>query len=270
MTEDNIEEVIDAFGTAAKRAADAGADGVQLHAAHGYLINQFLSPFFNHRKDNWGGSDKNRFNFLKEVFLAVKRVLPQEMPIIVKLNSHDYTPQEGITPPLAAKYAGWLAGLGVKGVEISCGSASFSFLSTARGEVPVDELLESFPFWKKPLLRLLMKKLDKKYYFQESFNLEAARVIKPKLNNVPLLLVGGIRRVSNMEKILTHGDAEFISMCRPLIRDPHTVRKIESGEITTVACVNCNKCLAAIPNNLPTRCYNRRWPQKAERVARPD
>ena len=87
-------------------------------------------------------------------------------------------------------------------------------------------------------------------------------MIKPKLNTIPLLLVGGIRQVHSMEKILSEHDAEFISMSRPFIRDPYTVKKIESGKIDRVACENCNKCLAAIPNNLPTRCYNKSWPSK--------
>jgi len=262
MTENEIEEIIDAFGKAAERATEAGADGVQLHAAHGHLLTQFLSPFFNHRTDAWGGSDEKRFKFLREVFLAVKSRIPSEMPVIVKLNAHDYTPKEGITPPLAAKYARWLADLGINGLEISCGSAVFSFLSTCRGEVPIKELLERFAFWKRLLIRPRLKQLERIYSFQENFNLEAARVIKPALNKIPLLLVGGMRRVSEMEKILSDRDADFISMSRPFIRDPYTVKKIADGKIDRVACVNCNKCLAAMPNDMPVRCYNSSWPKK--------
>jgi 2,4-dienoyl-CoA reductase-like NADH-dependent reductase (Old Yellow Enzyme family) len=73
MTEGDIQEVIDAFGAAARRAREAGADGVQIHAAHGYLVSQFLSPFFNKRTDSWGGSDENRFRFLKEIVLELKK-----------------------------------------------------------------------------------------------------------------------------------------------------------------------------------------------------
>ena len=120
MTEEQIREVIQAFGKAASRAIEAGADGVQIHAAHGYLVNQFLSPFFNRRTDDWGGSDENRFRFLREIILETRRVLPEGMPILVKLNTHDHTPQEGVTPPLATRYAKWLAELGIDGLELSC------------------------------------------------------------------------------------------------------------------------------------------------------
>ncbi len=82
MNINQIQEVIQAFGIAACRAVEAGADGIQLHAAHGYLINQFLSPFFNQRKDEWGGSDANRFRFLKEIILEVRNKLPKEMPFL--------------------------------------------------------------------------------------------------------------------------------------------------------------------------------------------
>jgi 2,4-dienoyl-CoA reductase-like NADH-dependent reductase (Old Yellow Enzyme family) len=106
MTEEDIQEVVEAFGKAASRAVEAGADGIQIQAAHGWLVNQFLSPFFTARDDAWGGSDENRFRFLKEVVLEIRKYLPEGMPLLIKLNAHDYTPQKGITPPLAAKYAG--------------------------------------------------------------------------------------------------------------------------------------------------------------------
>ena len=120
MTEDDIVETVKAFGAAAQRAAEAGADGVQIHGAHGYLVSEFLSPFFNIRKDEWGGSDENRFRFLKEIFLEIKNRVPDGFPVLVKLNANDYTPKEGVTPSLAAKYAGWLAQLGMDGIEVSC------------------------------------------------------------------------------------------------------------------------------------------------------
>lgn len=105
MTENEIQDVIKAFGSAAYRAFQAGADGIQLHAAHGYLICEFLSPFFNVRTDSWGGSDENRFRFLKETYHEVKESVPDDYPVFVKLNTNDYTPEEGITPSLSMKYS---------------------------------------------------------------------------------------------------------------------------------------------------------------------
>ena len=262
MSEEEIREAIQAFGKAAKRAVEAGADGVQLHAAHGYLINQFLSPFFNRRKDDWGESDQNRFRFLKEVLLEVKEPLPRGMPILVKINAHDYTPGKGITPPLAAKYAAWLKDLGIDGLEVSCGSVVYSFMSTCRGDVPVRELVKALPWWEKPFGSVVLRSLARKYRFQEAYNLEAAKMIKAALGEIPLLLVGGLRRVRQMEEILDKGYADLISMGRPFIREPFLVKHIKAGKADRAACVSCNRCLAALPNDLPVRCYNKGFPAK--------
>jgi len=260
MSTDQIQEVIQAFGIAANRAVKAGADGIQLHAAHGYLINQFISPFFNHRKDEWGGSDVNRFRFLKEIISKIRNVLPKGMPLLVKLNTHDYTPKEGITPSLARIYAKWLSDLEIDGLEISCGSAIYSFMNMCRGDVPVKELVNSLPFWKKPFGKLMVKNMLGKYDLEEGYNLEAAKMIKPVLGKIPLFLVGGLRRVAQMEEVLEKGYADCISMSRPFIREPFLVKNIKEGKLSVAACVSCNKCLAAVPNNIPVKCYNKGFP----------
>lgn len=260
MSADEIQEVILAFGKAASRAVEAGADGIQLHAAHGYLINQFISPFFNQRKDEWGGSDANRFRFLKELISEVRNALPQGMPILIKLNTNDYTPQAGITPSQAVTYARWLSDLKINGLEISCGSTVYSFMNMCRGDVPVKELVQSLPFWKKPLAKLMMKRMVGKYDLDEPYNLEAAKMIKPVLGKTPLFVVGGLRKVAQMRETLEKQYADCISMCRPFIREPFIVKRIREGKAEAVACVSCNRCLAAVPNNMPVQCYNKGFP----------
>ncbi len=260
MHANHIQEVIQAFGMAAKRAVEAGADGIQLHAAHGYLINQFISPFFNHRKDEWGGSDPNRFRFLREVLSEVKAALPQGMPVLVKLNTHDYTPREGMTPSLAVTYAKWLSELEIHGLEISCGSAVYSFMNMCRGDVPVNELTNSLPFWKRPMAKLMMNSMVGKYEFEQGYNVEAAKMIKPVLGKVPLFVVGGLRKVTEMKEALEKQYADCISMSRPFIREPFLVKKIREGKAEAVACVSCNRCLAAVAYNYPVRCYNKGLP----------
>ena len=205
MTEDQIEEVIQAFGQAARRAAEAGADGVQLHAAHGYLISQFLSPFLNRRRDSWGGSPENRFRLLKEVFLETRRNLPADKPILVKLNTNDYTPRPGVTPDLAASYCRRLVELGVDAVELSCGAGNFAFMNLCRGEVPVPEMLEAMDWWQRPVARVLLGRMKGKFDLVEAYNLEAAREIHPALGGTPLILVGGMRTKERMESILASG-----------------------------------------------------------------
>ena len=261
MTEDEIMEMIKAFGAAAKRAVQAGADAVQLHGAHGYLISEFLSPFFNIRTDSWGGSDENRFRFLKEVFHEIKKMVPDGFPVLVKMNTNDYTPKEGIIPSLAAIYAGWLAELGIDGVEVSCGTTNYSYMNMCRGDVPTPELLQSLAWYEKPIGRLMIGKLEGKYNLEEGYNLEAAMIIKPVLGDTPLFLVGGMRRVSHMEEVLENNYADFISMSRPFIREPFLANKIKEGKTDKVSCVSCNRCFAGIANNLPVYCYNKGFPK---------
>lgn len=254
MTEEQVKEVIQAFAKAANRAVEAGADGVQIHAAHGYLVNEFLSPFFNRRTDGWGGSDENRFRFLKEIVLETRRVLPEGMPLLVKLNTHDHTPKQGMTVPLASRYARWLAELRIDGLELSCGTTLYSSFDVFRGEIPVREIAEGLPWWKKPLAKIVLNRMVGKYGLQEAYNLEAAKMIKPAVGNVPVLLVGGLRRAPHMEEILGKGYADLISMSRPFIREPFLVRRIKEGKTSVAACVSCNKCAAAVLNNMPVRC----------------
>ena len=257
MTDGQIEEIISAFGAAAKRAVEAGADAIELHGAHGYLISEFLSPYFNIRTDNWGGSDENRFRFLKVLLETIKKVVPDGYPVLIKMNAYDHTPKEGVTPPLTAKYAGWLRQLDIDGVEISRGASNYSFMTMCRGDVPTAELVQGLSWWKKPLGRLMIGKLEGKYDLEEGYNLEPAKRIKPALGDTPLLVVGGMRTVSHMEKIVKNNDADFISMSRPFIREPFLVKKIKQNNMKKVSCVSCNKCLAAMANGIQVYCYHK-------------
>jgi len=263
MTDEEIDLIIESFASAAGRAVAAHADGIQLHCAHGYLISEFLSPYFNVRKDAWGGSDENRFRFLQEIVQEVKSVLPDNFPVLVKLNADDHTPGEGVIPGLTAKYAAWLRAMDIDAVEISCGTANYSFMNMCRGDVPTPELLGSMPWWKRPLARRILAKMEGRYDLEEGYNREAAETIKAVLEHTPLILVGGLRTVAQMEAVLQEGHADLIAMSRPFIREPSLVEKIKSGQTDRVACVSCNRCLAAIPAGLPVRCYHRRWPNKA-------
>jgi 2,4-dienoyl-CoA reductase-like NADH-dependent reductase (Old Yellow Enzyme family) len=255
MNEEEIHAVVAAFGGAALRAVEAGADGIELHAAHGYLINQFLSPFFNRRNDSWGGTAKNRFRFLKEVLGAVKRTVPESTPVLVKLNTNDYTPWEGINTRLATQYAENLARLGVDALELSSGTLFYSFMNVCRGEVPVRELAKGLPIWLRPWARIMFNRWQDRFKLEEAYHLEASKQIKPVVGNIPLILVGGLRSLAIIEDILQQGYADLLSMSRPFVRDPLLVKRMKDGEITRVTCTSCNKCLAAVLNDKPLRCY---------------
>lgn len=255
MNEGDIQRVIRAFAAAARRSMEAGADGIQLHAAHTYLLNQFLSPYFNHRSDRWGGSDENRFRLLREVYLAAREEVGRDYPIIVKLNTNDHTSRPGVTPVTARQVAAWLAELGVNGVEVSAGSVHFAFMNMCRGTVPTRGLLAALPLWKRPAAWLLFKSMEGRFDLEEAYNLKAARTIKPVLGDIPLILVGGLRSRTGMERLLQSGAAELVSMSRPFVREPHLARKLEADTSDRASCTSCNNCFAAGAMHLPLRCY---------------
>ena len=257
MNEEDIQEAIQAFGKAAGRAVEAGADGVQIHAAHGYLVNQFLSPFFNRRKDSWGGSYENRFRFVANIIREIKKAAPSDFPVLIKLNTHDHTPATGITHDLARFYAEKLVESGIDAVEISSGSACYAFMNTCRGDVPVKELIDAMPFWKRPIARMMLNRMVGKYGLEEGYHLDAAKAIKPVLGNVPLILVGGMRRVAHMEEVLQNDHADFISMSRPFIREPFLVKKFKEGKADQVQCVSCNKCFSTVAVAEPIKCHHK-------------
>lgn len=253
MTQAKIEETIYAFSQAARRAVEAGADAIQLHGAHGYLISEFLSPFYNRRKDAWGGSDEGRFRFVKEVIKETRKVLKDTTPILIKINTNDFTPKQGVTPELAKKYVRWLRNEGIDGVELSCGTY-FSF-HTVRGEIPSKEFVKALPGWMRLLAKLQFRKLRPQCSFVEAYNLSAAEIIKPELEETPLMLVGGVRRFSHMEELVEGKYTDLVSMCRPFIREPFLVKRFRERKADEASCISCNKCFAAVGLNLPLRCY---------------
>ena len=260
MTGSQIEKIINAFKSAAKRAVESGADGIQLHAAHGYLLNEFLSPYYNQRKDEWGGSDENRFKILKEIVLEIKSILPEGFPLLIKLNTNDYTSKEGITSSLVIKYAEWLKELSIDGLEASCGTSLGSPFNMCRGDVPVDEMVISFPEPVQEKMKSYFESLSGKFELKAPYNIETTKLIRPVFGSIPLFAVGGWRELTQMEEAVSSGDTDFISMCRPFIREPNLVKKFRMGKTLKASCKSCNKCLAALPNNLPVRCYYNDFP----------
>lgn len=260
MSEHDIKDVIRAFGAAARRAEEAGADGVQIHAAHGYLVNQFLSPFFNKRKDAWGGSREKRFRFLKEIILEIKNNVSDKLAILVKLNTRDFTPRHGITLDLSETYAGWLAGLSIDGLELSSGTICYSMFNMCRGKVPSSEMVHTQPWWKQIGGKIMFKAMEGKFDLEEGYNVEAAKRIKPLVGDMPLMVVGGLRQVARMDEVVKKGWADFISMSRPFVKQPNIVNRIKKGKADSVSCSSCNRCFAAVANSMPLQCYEKGFP----------
>ena len=214
MTADDIQGVIKAYGAAAKRAQTAGFDGVQIHSAHGYLLSQFLSPAFNLRQDEYGGDIGNRARVLVAVLREIRQAVGKDYPVLVKMNCQDFI-ENGLQPEDSLQVGKLLVENGIDAIEL-------------RGGVLINPKLSPS--------RMGIKSEEKEAYFQNE-----ARAFKGQLN-VPLILVGGNRSFQVAERLVNGGVADYISICRPLIREPGLVNRWKSGDLSKATCVSDNMC----------------------------
>lgn len=215
MTRDDIEAVTEAFARAAVRARKAGFDAVQIHAAHGYLLSQFLSPFFNKRKDEYGGGLENRARLAVQVFKAIRKAVGPDFPVFIKLNSEDFLPA-GLTVEDMLQAAAMLEENGIDAIEMSGGT----FLSGKN----------------YPSRRAKPSPAEPEAYYETT-----ARRYKEKIRT-PLMLVGGIRTFETAEKLVTEGLADYISLSRPLIREPNLVNRWKSEDRRPASCLSDSLC----------------------------
>lgn len=261
LTTSEIHDIIISYKKCARRAMTAGADGIHISAAGGYLINQFLSPYHNRRKDDWGGSTKKRFKLLKEIVLSIKSVLPSGTPLIIKISTDDKTPGPGVELNEAMKHAKWLADIGVEGIEVASGNLLYNHMTMWHGQVPTKEIVRGLPGWQKPIAWLKMKYMEGKFDLKGPWNLPAAKSIRSVIGDIPLFLVGGLRDTAEMTALIENRHTDFIQMCRPFIREPSLVKKIREGKTEKAACINCNRCFGAIVNSMPIACYHKGLPE---------
>lgn len=212
MTDDEIYMVIESFAQAARRVKEVGFDAVQLHGAHGYLINQFLSSYTNRRTDQWGGDPERRLRFLKEVTTAVRQQVGPEYPVLIKFGAEDGV-DGGLTGENSAFYISQFGDLGLDGLELSGGFRSNN-------------------------IRKGINKESKEAYYRHLAKIARAST------DLPILLVGGMRSRRVMEEVLYSGDVDFISMCRPLINDPNFPNLLKSGKVDKSACISSSNCWA--------------------------
>jgi 2,4-dienoyl-CoA reductase-like NADH-dependent reductase (Old Yellow Enzyme family) len=217
MTVGEIQRITGRFAEAGRRARAAGFDAVQIHAAHGYLLSEFLSPFFNKRSDAYGGPVRNRARFLLEVVEAIRREAGSAFPILVKLNSQEFL-EGGYTVEDMLEIASLLEKASVDAIEMSGGNhvegIFGEFFPARKGKAKGEEV---------------------PYYLDE------ARRYKEKIR-VPLMLVGGIRSYEWARRILSDGYADYISLSRPLIREPGLIKRWKSGDTERSACISDNGC----------------------------
>jgi len=212
MTAEDIQAIIEAFAQAARRAKEAGFDAIQIHGAHGFLINQFLSPAFNQRTDAYGGSIANRAKAVLEILAKMRSHVGRDFPILIKMNSEDVI-DGGLTVDDSLQAALMLERAGVDAIELSGGTVVTG--DHCRKDVDSEE---KEAYWRK-----------------------AAKAFKAKLT-VPLILVGGIRSLQLAEKLYAEGYADYFSMSRPFIREPGLVARWVAGDLRKATCLSDNLC----------------------------
>lgn len=227
LTEDEIDDVIRDFAAAARRLVEAGFDGVQLHGAHGYLLSEFLSPLRNQRADTYGGGVDNRSRLCLEVYRAVRAAVGPSFPVMIKLNANDFM-DGSTTEEDACHLASALAREGIDAIEVSGGTPGSGKLGAARPDIQSPE--------------------DEAYFLPQ---VEAIRRAAP---GVPLMLVGGLRSLEVMERVLDSGAADYFSMSRPLIREPGLPARWQRGDRRRADCVSCLGCFGPARKGEGIRC----------------
>ncbi len=220
ISKEEIAKLIRAFAEGAERAKRAGFDGVQIHAANGYLLSQFLSPFYNKRTDEYGGTLENRARIVLDILKAIRKVVDETYPVLIKMNASDFV-EGGFSPQDMIDTALLLENAGIDAIEMSGGNPSYSgkYIPVRAGKFDSPE--------------------------KEVFYRDAAKQYKQKVS-VPLILVGGIRSFETAESLIKDGIADYISLSRPLIREPHLVNRWQSGDMAPATCQSDNLCFKPV------------------------
>lgn len=255
MKELEILQMVKDFGTAVHLARKAGFDAVEIHAGHGYLISQFLSPYTNKRKDKYGGSLENRMRFMQMVMKEVMHAAGDDMAVMVKVNMYDGF-KSGMQLDECLLVAKELERLGVHALVLSAGFVSKAPMHVMRGAMPIKTMAHYMSWlrfwWLRIGLRLIGKWLVPAVPFKEAYFLEDALKFKKELS-IPLIYVGGLISKSKIEEVLDHG-FHAVQMARALIHDPDFVNKMSQGAETN-GCKHSNYCIARM-YTLDMKCHH--------------
>jgi len=265
MKVSEIDALVEDFGHAVNLAREAGFDCVEIHAGHGYLISQFLSPYTNHRRDEYGGSLENRMRLMRRVITRVLEAAGDDLGVIVKMNMHDGF-RRGMQEAECLEVARELERLGVHALVLSAGFVSKAPMEVMRGAMPLKAMayymdMRKF-WWLKALVRGFGRFIIPTVPYSEGYFLEDAKKFRAAVN-LPLIYVGGLVSRSKMEEVLAAG-FEGLQMARALVRDTDFVNKLRSGSIDRSPCghsnycigrmytleMKCNRCVEHLPGKL--------------------
>jgi len=214
-TAGDLREIVACFASAARRAVAAGFDGVQIHAAHGYLLSNFITPATNRRLDSYGGTGEGRMRLLLEIVRACRYEMPSDLLLLCKLGAKDGQ-ENSLALEEAIAIAKALAAEGTMAIEISCGRSG-------------------------PYAQPVVKDIADDS--QEAYFAPIAAAIKSAVS-IPVMLVGGLRSLAVMDRLVQDGVCDLVSLCRPFIREPDLVQRLRGGLTARSACVSCNGCFS--------------------------
>lgn len=243
-TAEQLDAVVDGFGTAAQNAVDAGFDALEIHMGHGYLLSSFFSPNLNRRTDRYGGDTVRRAELARRVAERVRATVGDSVAVTAKFNMDDgvrggFWLNDSIPTARLLESDGHLDAL-----QLTGGSSLLNPMYYFRGDVPMDEFIASQP---RPVglgLRVMGRRLFRAYPFEEAFFSALARQFRAAMS-MPLILLGGINRLDTVEDALAEG-FEFVAMARALLRDPLLVNRFREGSATEGLCIHCMKCMPTV------------------------
>ncbi|MBN1105765.1 MAG: NADH:flavin oxidoreductase [Deltaproteobacteria bacterium] len=227
MTEEEIWSTVEAFGQAARRIQEAGCDAIQFHGAHAYLLAQFLSPHSNRRRDLWGGGLGNRLKLHREICRVARRHVGPSFPVMIKLGVADGFPG-GLEFEEGLEAAAHLANIGYDSIEVSQGLRGLDYRQTE---------------FRPGIIRR-----EREAYFRDW-----ARQVKKRVD-VPVMMVGGLRSLDLMQTVVEANEADFVSLSRPLIKEPDLVVSWQAGKARRPKCISCNKCFENVIAGGKLRC----------------
>ena len=239
---DELPEMAKAYGRSVCLAREAGFDAVEIHAGHGYLISQFLSPSTNHRKDEFGGTLANRMRFMEMVMEEVMKAAGNDMAVLVKMNMRDGF-RGGMELDESLQVARKLQELGSHALVLSGGFVSKAPMYVMRGEMPIRTMTHYMTcWWLKYGVRLVGKYMIPSVPFREAYFLEDALKFREALD-IPLVYVGGLVSRQKIEEVLNHG-FEAVQMGRALLNEPDFVNRMRREENARCNCRHSNYCIA--------------------------
>ena len=255
LRKDELRVMAKAYGNAVRLARESGFDAVEIHAGHGYLISQFLSPYTNHRKDEYGGSLDNRMRFMDEVMAEVMKAVGNDMAVLVKMNMRDGF-KGGMDIEESLQVAHRLVNDGAQALVLSGGFVSKAPMYVMRGAMPIKAMTHYMDcWWLKWGVRMAGHLMIPTVPFKEADFLDDAMLFRKEIKNIPLVYVGGLISREKIEDVLDKG-FEFVQMGRALLNEPGFVKRMKLDVNARCTCKHSNYCIARM-YSIDMACHQR-------------